>query len=224
MRYLVLNKGVSEVLSVVLVLLMGIALAGTAYMWGMPAITKQQDTSSAERVISYFDEDNSNSLVNIIEFVAKNGGEETFITDVSGGWVLREYDAAGPYNNSIEFTFNSDVSNIAIEDPSIGIDWIALTPGATCPPESGLVGFDSTGVVCAKAETFTDSYNIYYRIVFRELYESTGTKAHKIKLVADPSGQLSSASRTIRISRGDINTEVHSGKTLIITEIKILLV
>jgi len=218
------RKAVSEVISVVLVVMMGIALAGTAYMWGMPIINKQQDTTNAERVFSYFDRGNSNSLVRKIEFIAKNGGEDSFTVDVGGGWVLNEYDESSPENNSLEFNTFSQVSNIAITDNVTGIEWISLTPGGSCPPEDGAVGFDPSAVVCAKAESFTDGFDIHYRLWFRELYEATGVKGHKIRLVRESSGKMSSDSRTIRISRGDIKTESQDGKTLIITEIKILLV
>jgi FlaG/FlaF family flagellin (archaellin) len=218
------KKAVSEVVSVVLVLLIGISLAGTAYMWGMPIITKQQDTTTVERTLSYFDRSNSNSLVRKIEFVAKNGGEDTFTSDVSGGWLLHEYNEAAPENNSLEFEIFSKVSNIAIANETTGIDWVALTAGGSCPPESGFVGFDPPGVVCAKAEPFTNGFNLIYRISFRELYESTGMKGHKIRLVKDPSGQISSSSKTIRIAREQITTQEQDGKTLIITEIKILLI
>ncbi len=218
------KKAVSEVISVVLVVLMGVALAGTAYMWGIPMILKRQDTTKVERVYTYFERSNSNSLVRKIEFIAKNGGEDTFTPDTTGLWTLREYDAGEETANSIEFTTFGKVSNIAISNPATGIEWVALTPGGSCPPESGLVGFDPPYVVCAKAEAFSDGFNVIYRIWFREIYESTGVKGYKINLIKHPSGQLSSSARGVRISRGDVSSVVQDGKTLIITEIKILLV
>lgn len=213
------NKAISEVISVLLIVLMGISLVGTAYMWGMPMISKRQDAARMDRLYSYFDRSNSNSLVRKIEFIAKNGGEDTFTSDVDGLWTFHEYSEGNENNNSIEFLTFSRVSSIAV----LG-DWVALTPGGSCPPEGGLVGIDGSSVTCAKAESFEDGFNIVYRIWFRELSEATGTKAYKINLVKHPSGQLSSTSTRVRISREDVTSQEQNGKTLIITEIKILLV
>jgi len=127
-------------------------------------------------------------------------------------------------SNSLEFTTFAKVSNIAISDPGTGIGWVALTPGGSCPPERGLVGFDPSYVVCAKGEQFSEGFNVIYRAWFRELYESTGTKGYRIDLIKHPSGHLSSSVGSVRISRGDVSSVVQDGKTLIITEIKILLV
>jgi len=220
------KKAVSEVISITLVVLMGIALAGTAYMWGMPMISKRQDTSGVERLYSYFDRSNSNSLVRKIEFIAKNGGEDTFVSDTEGLWILHPYDEGGDDANSLEFETLSKVSNIAITNPAIGIDWIALTSGGSCPPGTGIVGFDPSYVVCAKAESFGEGFRIIYKILFRELYESAGLKGYRINLINHPSGQLSSASKKVRVSRGTVQTcsPPQCEKTLIITEIKILLV
>lgn len=218
------KKAISEIISVVLVVLMGIALVSTAYMWGMPMISKKQDTIEIERLYSYFDRTNSNSLVKKIEFIAKNGGEDTFVSGVDGLWVLHEHDEGGEDANSLEFTTFSKVSNIAISDPDTGIEWVALTPGGSCPPGSGMIGLDPSYVVCAKAEPVSDGFGITYKVLFREVYEATGTKSYKINLVKHQSGQTSSSSESIKISRGSVTSQVQGGKTLIITEIKILLV
>ncbi len=128
------KKAISEIISVIMVVFMGIALVSTAYMWGMPMISKKQDTTEIERLYSYFDRSNSNSLVKKIEFIAKNGGEDAFVSGIEGLWVLNEYDEVEEDANSLEFTTFSKVSNIAISNPITGIDWVALTPGGSCPP------------------------------------------------------------------------------------------
>jgi len=219
------KKAVSEIISMILVVLMGVALISTAYMWGMPAISKKQDVSEVERLYRYFDRSNSNSLVKKIEFIARNGGEDSFVSDIKGLWVMHEHDEGEEDANSLEFTTVSKVSNIAISNPAMGIGWVALTPGGSCPPETGMVGFDPSYVVCAKAERFGEGFSITYRIWFRELYESTETKGYKINLIKHPSGQLSSSSKSIKISREGVSTcsPPQCEKTLIITEIKILL-
>jgi FlaG/FlaF family flagellin (archaellin) len=223
------RKAISEIISMVLIVLLGISLVGTAYTWGMPMISKKQAMTDVDRIYSYFDSGVSSSLVRKIEFIAKNGGEDSFVSDINGLWKLHESSEATVSNNSLEFTTVSKVSNIAISNPLRGIGWVALTPGGSCPPEKGVVGFDPSYVVCAKAESVSSGFNITYRVWFRELYESTGTKGYKIKLIKDASGSLSSSSNTVKISRERVYTCVPPAsecpnKMLIITEIKVLLV
>jgi FlaG/FlaF family flagellin (archaellin) len=220
------RKAVSEIISVILITLIGIALVGTAYTWGLPLISKQQDSIKAERLYNYFNRENSNSIVRKIEFVAKNGGQETFASDIDGTWTIHEYSEQGGAANSLEFVTFSKVSNIAISSPATGIDWVALTPGGSCPPTVGIVGLDPSYVVCAKAEPFSDGFTIKYRVWFREIYESTATKGYKINITKNPSGQISSVGKNVMISRGSVSTcqPQQCGKTLIMTEIKILLV
>jgi FlaG/FlaF family flagellin (archaellin) len=223
------RKAISEIISAVLIVLISISLVGTAYMWGMPMITKRQDASTTDRAYSYFDRENSNSLVRKVESVAKNGGQETFVSDVDGLWSVHEYSLLAEENNSLEFETFSKVSNIAISTATNGIGWVALTPGGSCPPLKGIVGFDPSYVVCAKAEQQGDGFAIKYRIWFRELYDAAGTKGYKVNVTKHESGQLAGTGRTVRI----YNSGVYSmcspspqqcSKTLIITEVKILLV
>ena len=377
------EKGISEIISVILIMLVTVSLVGTAFMYGMPLINKRQDTSSVDRAYNNFDSENANSLVRKIEFVAKNGGQETFTSSVGGayklsrifqphdfqidlpviGWgnyisipiseglefnelksecgyaqaIYREvvggqatdvssgdtleagkghdvlvlgecsfiisgipysfgdfeitgpasgnmYWVGAPYKtvgvsdvlgndlddckiddltvldsennptdtlypgemylvgkisggsctfgqeivetsyNSLKFTTFSKVSNIAISSVDSDIGWVALTTGGSCPPNNGIVGIDSPYVICAKAEPFSDGYNIIYRIWLRDLYDSTETKIWRMNFVKHESGQTSSSTKTVRISRGDVTTGTEDGKTLITTEVKILLV
>jgi flagellin-like protein len=66
-------KGVSELISVVLVVLIAIALVVMAYTWGLPLIQKMQSRSVTERVAGYFDPNNANSLQRKITNVASRG-------------------------------------------------------------------------------------------------------------------------------------------------------
>jgi len=210
------GKGISEILSVILIMFVTISLVGTAFMYGMPLITKRQDTSSVDRIYDNFDSENANSIVRKIEFVSKNGGQETFTSSVDGGYELS--------SGYLQFTSFSKVSNIAVSAAGSDIGWVALTTGGSCPPSNGIVGINSPYVVCAKAEPFSDGFNVIYRIMLRDLYDSTETKIWRMSLVQHESGQTSSSAKTVRISRGDVTTGTEAGKTLITTEVKILLV
>ena len=223
-------KGQSDVISVLLIVAISIGLVATAYSWGVPLIQKQQDTSVSTRVFSYYDENNVNSVVKKIENVAKNGGSDTFSSDVKGGiWILNScVDAADssclqtPYynfeNNSLEFSFFSRVSQY-----SVGTGWITVSSSDPCPSPASTIGQDSY-VVCVKSDKNLNGYNVTYKVQFRELDDVTNTDGYKIVLLPQILNLNTSTSGSIQISRGNvITTTDSSGKTLIITEVNILL-
>jgi hypothetical protein len=218
------SKAQVDIISAVIIIAIAIGLTATAYSWGIPLIQKRQHEALAERVHIAFDQNKISSLPSKIESIAKApGAEETFTLDVDGAWILCPSDSSNPYcgavNNSIEFTFLSKASRVAVGQ------WSSLTPGGNCIPpiSSGILGLDRSSVVCARADVVGDVYNITYRIYFRELFEEGANRGYKINLIKDPRGSLNSTGKTIRISRGDVRTETIGAKTLIITEIKILL-
>jgi hypothetical protein len=204
-----MSKAQVDIVSAIIIIIIAIGLVSSAYLWGLPLIQKRQDAALVERVSNYFSQKNENSLPNKIERIANTGGEDTFTLDVNGLWVL------DPSENSISFTFFSRVSNIG------SAAWVSLTTAASCPPSVGTLGIDKPSVVCARADTLADGYNITYKIWFRQLDESGGARGYKIKLVQHPTSPLTSTGKSVRIFRGDIST-VPGVQTLIITEIKIL--
>ena len=220
------DKAISEILSVVLVTLIGISLVGTAYMYAIPLITKRQDESTTDRVYNYFDRGSSSSISRKFESVVKNGGQDAFISDVNGLWTLHDHTESTPDNDSLEFETFSRVSTIAISTPTNGIDWVSLTDGGNCPPAKGIVGLDPAYVVCAKSTTLSDGFRLRYRIWFRELDDASGTRGYKINLVKDPSGDTAGTSGSVRIENSRVYTcsPPQCSKTLIITEVNILLV
>jgi hypothetical protein len=212
------RKAQGDVISAVIIVVIAIGLVGTAYMWGIPLIEKQQGRATVERLDSYFDRTNVNSLPRMIEDVANNGGEKTFYSNIDGLWTLNEYDLGEEKTNSLEFMIASKVSNIGTD-----LGWISLTSGAACPPTIGVLGVDESSVVCARADSTGTNYNVTYRLWFREVDESAGTRGYKINLVRKEGGPLMSTGKSIRVSRGDVETVTEGGKTLITTEVKILL-
>jgi len=223
-------KAQADVISAVIIIILAITLVSAAYMWGMPLIRKRQDTALVERSENSFDRNNFNSLVRKIEYIYKNGGEDTFTLDIDGLWVLypctdnidgcsnnpcTAADCATE-NNSIQFTFfSSTTSNIAV-----GEGWIPLSSPNTDP--IGTVGVDDSSVVFARADKYGEGFNIRYKTWFRELDESP-TKGYKIDLIS-PTGIMSSTGKSLRISRGAMRQDVSDGKILIIAEMKIFLV
>jgi len=206
-------KGQGDIIAAVLIIIIGIALTGTAYMWGYPLIEKRQGSAIVERITNAFNRNNVNSLTNKIEFIANNGGEDTFSIDTNGIWILKEGDTSDMYNpdkNCILFSFRSKVSNIA---PNIG--WVPISSPNTNP--TGTAGIDDPSVIFARSDTSEGAYNITYKLWFRQL---NGTDNNYLILLKPRAGSSTvSTAKSLRISRG----KIYSTGNLIITEIEILL-
>ncbi len=216
-------KGVSEIISVILILVITIALVATAFNWGLPLIQKTQGDVTVKNLANLFDQSNSNSLPSKIQGIFSNGGEETFSAGTTGIWFLYPCSVGtgcsnnNPENNSIQFTFFSKYTT------NIGTDrgWISLS-GASCPPPNGILGVNTLSVVCARADSLAGGFNITYRIWYRELDDVAGLAGQLINIV--PASSLTSSTNPqIRLSRGNVYQQALGGKTLTITEIKILL-
>jgi len=218
-----MHKAQSDILSAVLIVAIALALASSAYTWGIPLIQKRQDTALSERIDSSFNQENVNSLPNTIEAIANNGGEKNFIIDAKGLWVLNTFESGGNY---IQFIFATKASKFATDTTNP----ISLTPGVDCAsysPPNGTLGLDKASVVCVNATRVGDEIQITYRVLFRELYENpfaTNAKGYQIVLMEDSSGLTSSTEKTIKISFSATSTDLSGGKTLIRKEIKILLI
>lgn len=210
-------KAQVDILTSIIVVIMSIALVSTAYLWGLPLIQKRQGKTVIERVYEQFNQENVNSLSSKIEYIANMGGEESFTVGADGLWVLSNSD------DWIQFTFSSKMSNIGYDMED---GWISLTSEAFCPPTVGKVGTDRSSVVCAKADTYGDTFNITYRVWFREVWDDIDnpTKGYKINLI--PKENDKSTWKTIRISRDGVPS-VESSQTkpnldVTVTKIKIL--
>ena len=225
-----MSKAQSDIIAAILIIVIALGLSATAYTWGIPLIQKRQDTAIVERMAGNFDQNNVNSLPSRIEFIANNGGEETFKLDVDGVWELHTcptgelsgctHNPDDSQNNFIQFASASRVTNIAASTQ----DWVSLTTGAACPPSKGIVGTDKSSVVCARADELSGGlFNISYRIWFRELEELGTARSFKIDLTKHTASDLGSIGKTVRISRENFHQISSGGKTLIIPEIKILL-
>lgn len=211
-----MRKAQADIISAVLIIIMGLGLVSVAYTWGIPLIQKRADTTLVERTYKTFDRNNERSITIIIEFISNRGGEDIISLDTSGLWTLYPSTDTTPENNSIQFSFPAKVSNIAVDQ-----GWIPLSSGST--NAVGIHGFDYPSVVFGRADSTAGGYNITYKTWFRELNETVANKIYKINLVKHPSSPLTSSGKTVRILSGDVKKQVVDGKNLIITEIKVLL-
>jgi len=213
-----MRKAQADIISVMLIVVLSIGLVSVAYTWGLPLIQKRQDTFLVDKVKSNFDQNNLNSLPSRIERAANSASEETFTLDVSGLWILSPYGTTGNQNNSISFTFFSKVT-----DAAPGSGWQSLTPNSQCPPATGTLSVDKPSVVCRRADSSGNGYNITYRIWFRNLTDIQSTQIFTIKLLKHESGSLTSTSTMLKIFASEPVRQVIGSQTLITTEVKILL-
>ena len=202
-------KGQTDIISVVIIFVISLGLVSTAYLWGIPLIQKRQDTALVDRIGKSFDKNNANSLEKKIEYVANNGGSDTFVADTDGIW---QYNST---NNSLDFSFTAKASKIAT-----AIGWVAVSSGNT--NLNGTLGLDDSYIIFAKADIANSGlYNITYRVQFRTLWDNTQTNGFKIVLTnQNPSTYV--LGKYVRISRGTVAPDPSNGN-LINTEIKILL-
>lgn len=184
-------KGVSEIVAVVIIVLLSLTFFSAAYLWGKPLIEKRQYAAEVDRIASIFSQQNALSLPSKIEYVANKGGQEVIKVDTQGAWRLNET------ANYIEFSFFSKTTPYAAN-----AGWVSLTPNADCPPSSGIVGQDKSSVVCVRADTAANGYQLTFRVYFRDLVEAATGKTYRIKLVKHPGGPLVSSTKTVYISRG----------------------
>ncbi|MBI4894741.1 MAG: hypothetical protein HY833_03325 [Candidatus Aenigmarchaeota archaeon] len=216
-----LLKGQSDIIAVVMILGLAIGLLGVAYTFGLPLINKNQDEALDKRAQAFFSETNINSIQNKIQAVANSGGKDQVTIDLNGVVRLYPYDSVAVENNSLEFTFTGTVSSKNTDGK-----WVSLTGGA-CPPANGVLGQDEPAVICAKASrTGSGHYNITYKMFMRELEDAEKRNGFKINLVKHPSSQLISSGekRAIRMEFDRRSQQTVGPKTLITTDVKILLI
>ncbi|MEM5829396.1 MAG: hypothetical protein QW040_02215 [Candidatus Aenigmatarchaeota archaeon] len=197
-----MNKAQADIVSAAIIVLIALGLTTTALMWGLPLIQKRQDSAMVARVNHLITQD----LIQKIKYVANTGGSEVFTINAGGVWSIDEG------KNMLSFTFFSKAT-----DKATGL-WIG---GGECQPngfngQSGILGLNEPCVVCTRADSMGDGYNITYQIGCRELWNTDHTKGLKIQLKS--AGITTSTSKTIKISQRAITPD-----TLIIIDVEILL-
>ncbi|MEM5815226.1 MAG: hypothetical protein QXD89_01920 [Candidatus Aenigmatarchaeota archaeon] len=205
-------KTVSEIISVVLILVLSLGLVSTALMYGYPMIRKTQDRVKLERVLALFVPEAPNSLVKKLEYISNFGGSETISLDVDGIWEVRTYSENSIYANSISFSFFSRATNVRSNQ------LISLTPGESCPPIAGLVGGNSPFVVCVSGTPLFDGFNITYFIFARNL--TSENFVYSVKLVSK-STITRSTLKMIRIARESLDTVQEGDKKVIIVTLRV---
>ncbi|OYT42118.1 MAG: hypothetical protein B6U78_02120 [Candidatus Aenigmarchaeota archaeon ex4484_224] len=182
-------KSQADIVGLVLIVLISIGLLSLAYTWGMPLIQKKQDTSKYERIFKIFDPNNPNSLERKIVYVANSESSEIFSSDYDGTWII------DPNENSISFSFVSKVTGISPKN-----EWYSLLPNKDCSNPSsqeGILGSDESFIVCTKAKSLGDSFEITFKIWFINLTDPISGKKYLIHIY--PESLNASVTKTLKL-------------------------
>ena len=204
------RKAQVEVITIVLITGIIISLVGTAYMWGMPLISKR--TSVTEFLSA---EDFAAKLSDKIVEIASSGYGEASLTIPKGVIRIKEYDPSAPRspeNNSI--IFDVPVSQPLIMGTSVVLKTNVLGENATYgEAEPRIINMSS--LVSGSGNRLT--FNIH----FREL--DTRGQPPKGYLIAIKQGSITGSSQVALSYAGTEITPgaAANGGDLIVTKIRI---
>ena len=201
-------KAQSQVVSAIIVILIALALLALVVPWALTMIQKKKDMKSLDDVYNFFQ-----TLDKTIRDIANNGGEESLSLKVPGRLEVYPASFSSPLNNSIIFSFDSKVSNIAV-----GVGEIPLnTPNTN---ETASLGVDAPSVIFGNATRINDEIRIRYRLWYRTL-EDSSNHAYKIVLNTSNDEYLNSTTGFLRIQR--LGSEFIESKNLTITKINVII-
>ncbi len=193
-------KGQSDIVSLVLIVVISIGLLGAAYTWSLPLIQKRQDTTKFERIYSFFDPANPNSLERKIIYTARTGSDSIFSSDFEGIWIIDKEE------NSITFTFFSKVTGFKPTN-----EWISLIPKSSCPSTTGYLGSDEPFSVCGKAKPAHDGFEVTFKVWFINLTDIDTGENYLIKL--NVGGLESATGKSLKIEYDSVEKTQKMVKT-----------
>lgn len=198
------RTGQSQVVTAVI--LGGILIAGitAAYTWGVPILQKNQDIRNAEQSL-----DGMTRVSEAIADVAREGGARRVSVRLGdGGLVVR------PDNETIQYQAFTRGAYVSTED------WTPLNEndmqgvnGSTGEVTDGygIRGSDRPGLLIGRAERADDQYVTFYRLIFRQLYDSDAGQTYQIDLVSNGNLQASGGERTVVFRREDQVVDAGAG-------------
>jgi hypothetical protein len=206
------HKAQVEVITIVLIAGIVISLVGTAYMWGMPLISKR--TSVTEFLSA---EDFAVKLSDKIVEIANGGSGEASLAIPSGVIGIKEYDSSnprGPENNSIIF-------EVPVSQP--------LAMGTSVVLKTNVLGENATyGEAEPRIINMSSVISGQNRLVFNIHFRELDTRDQPLKgyLIAVKKGTMTGTGQVVVSYDG---TEVSSvpaanGGSLIVTKIKLNIV
>ncbi|MCD6274525.1 MAG: hypothetical protein J7J15_00655 [Candidatus Aenigmarchaeota archaeon] len=151
-------KGVTPVISSILIIGVLAVITGIAYQQGIPMIQKHIDTTSLHKAEKFLRE-----LDNSISDIARTGGTKELIFDLPGEIKI------DPEKNTIEFSLKTSGS-IYMRG-----GFICLNRNGNCNLNDGVWGKDSYSIIGAQTDLF-DEYAVLttYKIMYRKLIRGEG--------------------------------------------------
>ena len=197
------KKGQVGVVTAVLLSGMVVAGVGSALMWGLPLLEKEQDERVLEDSLSQMEE-----LTEAIEDVSVVGGSTTMDIELEGGSLLVDDE-----RNMIEFSANTEVAYVSTDDWTPlnerevrGLDFEG-SDTVNSSDSYGIIGTDRAGVLLGNADLREDEYNTRFRIAFRELNDLTTDEGFQVDLRTDDDIMVSPGTHTLYIESQGTETD-----------------
>jgi len=150
-------KGITPLISSILIVGILAVITGIAYEWGMPMIQKNIDITTLNKAENFLRE-----LDKKIDDVAKLGGSEELIFNLPGEITIN------PENNTIEFFLKTS--------GSIYMQGGFVCFSRNCNLTNGIWGKDSYSVIGVQVDQFEEYATITtYKIIYRNLTSDTKT-------------------------------------------------
>ncbi|RLJ02614.1 MAG: hypothetical protein DRP10_00575 [Candidatus Aenigmatarchaeota archaeon] len=150
-------KGITPLISSILIVGILAIITGLAYEWGMPMIQKNIDITTLNKAENFLRE-----LDKKIDDVAKLGGSEELIFNLPGEITIN------PENNTIEFFLKTS--------GSIYMQGGFVCFSRNCNLTNGIWGKDSYSVIGVQVDQFEEYATITtYKIIYRNLTSDTKT-------------------------------------------------
>lgn len=204
------RKAQAEVITIVLITGIVISLVGTAYMWGMPLISKR--TSVTEFLSA---EDFVTKLNDKIVEIANSGSGQASINIQKGLIRIKEYDQSNPRNPEN----NSIIFELPVGQP--------LAMGTSVVLKTNVLGENATygeaepRIINMSSVSSGSSNKLVFTLHFREL--DTRNQPLKGYLIAVEQGAMTGSGQVVISYAGTEISPVPAanGGTLIITKIKV---
>lgn len=207
-------KGQTEVVGYILVFLLATIIVSSAFLWGMPLLTKRKDMKKIEDVRNFMRE-----LATKIEDVSKGSlTKESEEVNVPGTFYFYPYNHTG-LNNTIIFSFYTNAIDIPLTD-----EWIYIDTSNIRDEPYAVIGIDEPYVLACRAEKQGSGFNVECMAKFRGLINKNG-EVYKIVLV-DPSGDSGIKKSTygkINIKSGNSYETTINSRTYFLSEVLIYL-
>jgi hypothetical protein len=181
------KKGLSELITVVLLVGIGITAAGTAWHFGSDILSKQQthqDIEEFEKMLNF--------IANTVEELSTQKGYDSKSIDLS----LKGTFFIDIETNSITYTVRTEASSYGTSEVLLN-DWL---PGDS----AGVVNINKYGVLSVKSLTNTPGeQTLLYTLQFRTLEEPTLRQQRTIELETPLQKTRTTGKYTLTVERGE---------------------